>query len=305
MSLGPVVRCAGGLRVAQRGASPDAPADWRVGPIRSIRPPESDPIESRRFDLALWRRHWAEEKRLVIEYCDVVLVEIDDASGAVVFDRPLDDDMEQHLLLDHILPLVIARRGGVVLHGAVVSRDGKAAVLVGQSGAGKSTMTAFVGQQGWIIGGDDGAVVSTTPRLQVEPTYASVRLTPVSAQLLGVDTAMTSAIVGKMRVIGAAAEQFEQRPVELALIAFIEPVAAGEAATFDVLKGLEAHAQLFGATFHADMSLRFGLPSIMSGLAAIVGSAVIGRLGVPRGVAGLAAAEEVLRARLAAAVSTG
>ena len=45
----------------------------------------------------------------------------------------------------------------MVLHGAVVSRDGAGAVLIGATGAGKSTLTAYAWQAGWTVGGDDGA----------------------------------------------------------------------------------------------------------------------------------------------------
>lgn len=299
MTLSRVLACARGTVIAQRGAPPEiGPTALCVGPVRRIDVPDHAPMESRRKDLLVWRRHWSEAERLVIDFVDVALAEVDDRTGTVVFDRVLDDETEQHLLLDHVLPLILARRGELVLHGAVISRDGLGVVLIGSSGAGKSTMTAFAWQHGWTVGGDDGAVVSTAPRPTVEPTYPSIRLTPFSAELLQLEAVATSAIVGKLRIAPTAAATFRQEPLDLAVIAFLEPVDGDRPARFAKLDPVQAHARLFGSTFHAELSVDSGLPAIMHGLATIIGSTTVGVLDVPRGLDGLTAAETVLRSRL-------
>ena len=300
MTLEDVVLCSGGLRVAQRGAElvSEGPA-LRVGDIAPVRLPETAPVEARRADDVVWRRHWLEPERLAIEFVGLTVVEVDEASGTVVFDRHLPREMEQHLLLDHVLPLVLARRGRLVLHGAVVSRHGKAAVLMGASGAGKSTFTAFAWQQGWTVGGDDGAVLYATDPPAVEPTYATVRLTPASIELLGIVPEANSEVVGKLRIAGDDGRRFLQQRVELRLIAIIEPAATGQPARFQPLDGTEAHAMLFGSTFHAELAETGLLPAVIEHLASIVEVCTVGRLGVPRGVEGLAAAEGLLRDHLA------
>lgn len=246
----------------------------------------------------MWRRHWSELDRLVIEFVDLAVVEVDDPSGMVTFDRQLPAEMEQHLLFDHVLPLVMARRGALVLHGGVISRARKGAVLVGATGAGKSTLTAFAWQHGWTVGGDDGAVVHATDPPTVEPTYATVRLTPASADLLGIDPRMSAAVIGKMRIAGEGSRAFSQECVELRVIAIIEPAGAGEEARFEPLHGIDAHARLFGSTFHADLSRDRLLPKVIDRLASVVETSTVGRLTVPRGRGGLAAAERLLRGAL-------
>lgn len=300
MTLEDVVLCSGGLRVAQRGAEPpfQGPA-LRVGGIAPVRLPATAPVEARRADDVVWRRHWLEPERLAIEFVGLTAVEVDEASGTVIFDRHVPKEMEQHLLLDHVLPLVLARRGRLVLHGAVVSRHGKAAVLMGASGAGKSTLTAFAWQQGWTVGGDDGAVLYATDPPVVEPTYATVRLTPASVDLLGIVPQANSEVVGKLRIAGDGASRFLQQRVELRLIAIVEPAATGQPARFQPLDGAEAHATLFGSTFHAELSETGLLPAVIEQLASIVEVSTVGRLTVPRGVEGLAAAERLLRHHLA------
>lgn len=299
MSLEAVTVCSGGLRIAQRGATPpDDAAELRVGAVATVTPPPDPPVEARRSDEAVWRRHWPGADRLVIEFVGLALVEVDHARGIVTFDRPLPADTEQHLLFDHVLPLILAHRGALVVHGAIVSRAGRGAVLVGSSGAGKSTLATFAWQREWTVGGDDGAVLRATRPPAAEPTYATVRLPPASAELLGIVAEPGSTVVGKLRLSDDGARPFRQDAVELALVAVLQPVAAGEVARFERLGGIDAHAELFGSTFHAELSGHRLLPAVVGDLATIVEATVVGRLSVPRGVDGLAAAERVLRSQL-------
>ena len=299
MALKDVVLCSGGLYVAQRGAelSDHSPA-LHVGSIRPVPPPDGPAVEARRTDNVMWRRHWLEPDRLVVEFVDLAIVEVDRESGSVVFDRQLAPDMEQHLLLDHVLPLVLAQKGALVLHGGLISRDQKAAVLMGASGVGKSTLTAFAWQRGWTVGGDDGVVLFATDPPMAEPTYTTVRLSPASADLLGIDRQAASSVVGKVRIPANGDQPFRQDPVEVRLIVSLEPAPAGDDARFERLTGVDAHAQLFGSTFHPELSRKRLLPAIVADLASIVETATVGRLTVPRGLDGLAAAERLLRDHL-------
>jgi hypothetical protein len=60
-------------------------------------------------------------------------------------------------------------------------------------------------------------------------------------------------------------------------------------------------AELFGSTFHAELPGHRLLPAVVGDLATIVEATVVGRLSVPRGVDGLAAAERVLQSQLGGA----
>ncbi len=299
MVLADVVTCAGGLLVAQRGAR--LPAEGhilRVGEVKAVSPPDAAPTEARSSDNVVWRRHWLEGHRLVIEFVNLAMVEVASANGTVVFDRDLPSDMEQHLLFDHVLPLALARDGALVLHAGVISRGGKGVVLVGPSGAGKSTVTAFAWQKDWTVGGDDGAVLVATRPPTVEPTYGTVRLTPQSAHLLGFPPGGGSSVVGKMRLGENGMTPFRQPPVELRLIAVVEPAPAGATARFHELTAIEAHARLFGSTFHADFSGDRLLSAVVDGLASIVETTPVRTLSVPRGLDGLVGAERLLRAAI-------
>lgn len=304
--LRPVVVGAGGLRIAQRHATVGAPeADLRVGPVAPVAVPDRPALEALLAAGVVWRRHWEDGPRLIIEFVDVAIVEVDRV-GVVTFDRALPSDLEEHLLLDHVLPLVLAQGGALVVHGGVISWKGAGVVLLGSSGDGKSTLTAFAWQHGWVVGGDDGAVLTSGPPPSAEATYPTVRLTKESASLLGIDRAAGSPVAGKIRLADDRLHPFAAAPVILGVIAIVIPGDSGDAARFDLIGGAEAHAELFGSTFHADLRTRRLLPRIVEDLGRIVDATSVGRLVVPRGRAGLEEAEAVLRTTLEAeAVAPG
>jgi hypothetical protein len=241
---------------------------------------------------------WMLPDRLVLEFVGRVVVEVCDRDGSVAFDRAIAPDLEQHLLLDHVLPLVLARRGDIVLHAGVLVRGDRAVMLIGQSGAGKSTLTAYAGQQGWTIGGDDCAVVRPAAPVTAEPTYPTVRLTPDAAHLLGMPPDVGSPIAGKRRLTDEG-QRFRQQPAVLALVARIEPVPAGQPATLTTVRGAEAHTALLTSTIHADVTGGALFQDVLTGLVRVVESVPIRRLSVPRGRQGLADAERLLRESLA------
>lgn len=307
MLLDRPIRCATGLTIAGREAAATIDTTLRVTAPGPVATPGGPAIEAQLDGGVVWRRHWTVPGGMVVEFVDAARVAVADPSddgrgGTVTFDRDLDPEQEEHLVFDHVLPLVLARRGNLVLHGGVISRHGRGVVLVGNSGAGKSTLTGYAWRRGWTVGGDDGAVISTGRPGEraptAEPTYPTLRLTPSAADLLGIDAAGTSPIVGKLRVDERAVPDgpaFLGEPVPLTAVVIVEP-ARGTSAVLDELSGFDAHAELFGSTFHADFSAGDQLPAVVRDLASIVEDTTVTRLQVPRGRIGLEAAETALRA---------
>ena len=302
MLTGPddVITAALGLRIALRGAQGD-PSGWdlAVAAVSPVRLPASTPLEAFAGDGSLLRRLWSLEDRLVIDFCEGVAVEVLDADGSVTFDRLLPPDLEQHLLLDHILPLVLARRGELVLHGGVLTRHDSAALLIGSSGAGKSTLTAFAARCEWSVGGDDGAVLRLGAHPTVEPTYSTIRLVPNTLRLLDMAPDEGVEVASKRRLESAAGKPFRQDPALLTVVAQLEPVPAHHPASFTRVRGIEAHSTLMRSTFHAELGPGRLLRNVVAGLAEVAETVTVGRLSVPRGRAGLAAAERCLRSELA------
>lgn len=128
----------------------------------------------------------------------------------------------RHLLLNQILPLVLSRRGRIVLHASAVSVKDEVSAFLGRSGAGKSTVAVSCAMRGARIVADDCLVVEPGPRTQWQavPCHAGVRLWPDALRRLGVsETAGAAAAhyTDKRRVgPGEFGLTFETRTLPLA-----------------------------------------------------------------------------------------
>ena len=95
--------------------------------------------------------------------------------------RSTPHDTFRHLLLDQVLPLILATRDCLALHGSVVNVGGGAVVFLGATGKGKSTLAAALGRRGHTVLSDDCCVVVRSARgFEVLATYPGVRLFPPS-----------------------------------------------------------------------------------------------------------------------------
>lgn len=255
-----------------------------------IEHPDAPAMPALDRDGRLWRRVWVAPDRLVVEFVDVASAEVDD-HGGVCFDRELPPELAEHLLLDHLVALHLSRRGHVVFHGAVISNNDRAVVLVGRSGAGKSTLAAFAGQRGWSVGGDDGAIVLLGDVATVQPTCATLRLTADASSLLGIDPGCGARVGGKSRLTTSA----RPGPLPLAAIVVLEPTSGEECPGLAPLTGVDAHAALFGHTFHVELAGGPLMRNLLDQLVVIAETVLVGRLSAPRSTEGLADVERILR----------
>lgn len=86
------------------------------------------------------------------------------------------------------LQMALGQRRYLLLHAAVVERDGKALLLTGESGAGKSTLAALLGENGWRLMGDEFALLDPVTGL----VHAFPRLISLKNRAIGLfsDAAM-------------------------------------------------------------------------------------------------------------------
>ena len=92
----------------------------------------------------------------------------------------------RHLLLDQVLPAIIASPRRLVLHASAVTVDGGAVGFLGRAGAGKSTLAAAMARRGARVVTDDALLIEVGPEgPRAIPSYPGLRLWPEARVLLG------------------------------------------------------------------------------------------------------------------------
>lgn len=137
----------------------------------------------------------------------------------------LPPSTREHLLLDHVLPRILQRRGRLVLHASVVAVDGRAVAFSAPSGTGKSTLALALVDAGARLMADDALVLEARgDALLAHPLYPGVRLWRADAAELVPDAATTPVAhyFDKVRVAGDRVP-FADAPAPLARVYFLAP----------------------------------------------------------------------------------
>ena len=83
----------------------------------------------------------------------------------------------EHLFHNNVVPMLLADRGALMLHGAAVDLGGFAVAFIGISGRGKSTLAASFAANGFPFLSDDSIRLEATDASYVaQPSYPSIRL---------------------------------------------------------------------------------------------------------------------------------
>ena len=102
-------------------------------------------------------------------------------------------EIVRHLILDHVLPRLVSHQGRLVLHAAAVANGEYVLLLVGRTGAGKSTLGASYIDAGFELLTDDCVLLeAASGGFNAIPAYPGLRLWPDSVtglrQASGEDT---------------------------------------------------------------------------------------------------------------------
>lgn len=140
-----------------------------------------------------------------IEGCGSFLIDWTERTISVVsLAWPASDLDLNHLLQDHIVPRMLAAQGELVLHAGCVEFDGVLAVFLGETGAGKSTLSASLHSAGRSLLGDDAVVISLSDQGPTgSAVYRSLRLLPesINAVLAGSEQSAPMADYSRKRQI--------------------------------------------------------------------------------------------------------
>lgn len=120
---------------------------------------------------------WGEVGAFLIEAGTTVLADL----------RPgIPDNLARLPLLGAVSAVLLHQRGFLVLHGSAVAIAGQAVIIVGDKGAGKSTMAAALFARGHPLIADDVVAVDCTSDagLKVVPGYPQLKLSEAAASLV-------------------------------------------------------------------------------------------------------------------------
>jgi hypothetical protein len=193
----------------------------------------------------------------------------------------------RHLLLDQVLPRVLAQRGRLVLHAGAVEVGGGAAVLTGASGAGKSTMVASLHDSGYTALTDDGLVIEEDPtRCSVLALYSSLRLWPSALTALDGGASPSSPMAGysqkRRRVISQTAS-IGWRPLRAIFVLSEAPKADNvRSVTVSRLSARDACVELIRSSFQLDLEDHRNATDMLQRTARIADRLPVLRLDFPR-----------------------
>ena len=191
------------------------------------------------------------------------------------------------------LQVALGWRRHLLLHAAVVERDGEAVILTGESGAGKSTLAALLMARGWRLLGDEFALLSPGDgQLSPHPRLVSLKNESVAAVAAALPAArwgpwLRGTPKGDIRhlVPDDAAREGMDRAARPALILF--PRFGAAAASRTVLPS-EAFARLTTAsTNYVDLG-----EAGFAALTSLVREVPAVAIDYPDGAAGVAAVED-------------
>lgn len=103
----------------------------------------------------------------------------------------VDDGDIVGLFSEPVMRTVLVRQGRTSFHAAALFRNGNAILIMGGKGAGKSTLSAALQQQGWSLMADDLVRVDTFEGVwHAFAGHRQTKLTPASARAFGYDGAL-------------------------------------------------------------------------------------------------------------------
>jgi hypothetical protein len=158
-------------------------------------------------------------------------------------------------LLGPVMGFVLRQRGTVTLHASSLSFHGRAAALVGEAGAGKSTTVAALALRGWPVLGEDAcALADFEGHYQVLPAYPRVCLWPDSVDFLFSSPdalpLMVSGWEKRFLALDGSRAQFASSSAPLSAIFLLGERSTGDSAPFiEPVSQREALLQLVRNTY--------------------------------------------------------
>jgi hypothetical protein len=153
----------------------------------------------------------------------------------------------RHFLIDQALPRLLGHGGSLVLHGGCISNGTVCVVLLGETGAGKSTLCASFLNAGWTVMSDDCLLVEAGEVPLVRGAYSGIRLYPETISSLAMQDYETSPMAvysDKKRI--CTDDDVEPCSLPLKLVVSLKE---GDSISVDRLTGSAAVMELVSGSF--------------------------------------------------------
>jgi hypothetical protein len=168
----------------------------------------------------------------------------------------LPDAAAEHLYLNQVLPLVLARRGMLVFHASAVEVEGVAVAFAAASGRGKSTMAAgFAVDRHRFLTDDSLVLEDDGDGYLVLPSHPSIRLWSDSEQALlpsGAPQAPALPFTPKSRFLAGDEIPYRDSAIPLGRLCFLGDGSATEL-RIDALTPADAFTELVRHSFLLDL----------------------------------------------------
>ena len=247
----------------------------------------------------VWRHEWREDGDVVLQlaktgndywlrFPDLADFLFRPASAELLLasDTSEDDATLEHLLVDQVLPRLLAHAGHLVVHASAVSLGVRNVLFLGGSGWGKSTLAGLLSQRGHTVHSDDCVQLRTVHgRPEALATYPSLRLYPDSLGTLFPQSSITAPMASyseKLRVALHSPGATTGSAAVDAIYVLGNPAHAGGQIRVSPLRPFAACQSIIGQSFRLDLSDRVGNTEHFARCASLVNSVPAFRLDYPR-----------------------
>jgi hypothetical protein len=191
----------------------------------------------------------------------------------------------QHLYLNQVLPLVLSKQGKLIFHAGAIETQAGVLAFMGESGRGKSTLTASFATAGFRFLTDDALLLEEEEgNYTVQPSHASIRLWDDSQQtLVGGDAQLAPPVqyTPKARILSGDALAFCPEPLPLRRVYFLGDGSVARV-TFRRMSPSEALIGLVKNTFLLDIDEQQTLAAHFDQLSKMVSLPIYFQLDYPR-----------------------
>lgn len=201
--------------------------------------------------------------------------------------RELDTATLEHLLVDQILPRVLAQLGATLIHASTVRIGQRHVLFLGPSGWGKSTLAGLLHLAGHTVLSDDCVQIVAEPdgHFRAIPTYPSLRLNMDSLEAVfpeKIDTAPVASYSNKRRISMQAIHGANEKAMVDAIYLLGDPVQANGTEHVSPLSPATLCLSLIKHSFRLDLADRTASTLQLEQCSAIARSVPSFRLDYPR-----------------------